>query len=1047
MKIRDIRIDGFGRFSDAKFGPLERPVTVFFGPNEAGKSTLLEFVRRMLFGFPRKSGRVNPFPALRGGRYGGRIAIEGLDGRMFDLHRTKGGSFRGDVVLTSASGQPLSGNELTALLGNHSRDVFEQVFAFTLEDLYSDDLLNDENVNSQIYSAGMGVTLLPSAFKSIESDRTDIFLRGGSSQRVYEVHSKIEELDETLQRVRDNAARYGELTGCRRQVESELKILAVRQQEIQSRYNHQVMLQNAWGGWIDLNSAEEDLADLPAIDDFPADGLNRLEALQERVSAAQREYESAGQRAAEAERAADVTIEHEGILASSAEVRRLQEGRTAFDGSVKDLPERETELEGHTRTLADTLKNLGPDWDERRLEAFDLSIAVRQQISEHGDRLRIASAELAEVKSALDQDRASLEEARDAKSNARQGLEAADRPRLDSDQIRQHRHLVRTARSQLDEISRLRQNVLNLKNQLKGVEGVAPAKGVRAGSRTVAAISFGIGIALLVAGAILGGTAAIIGAAAGIALAGLGIYLFMSANPHPLLAGESPLARPIRESIRDAEQDIEDRRIKMEQDATPLNLEVIDESSLLAAEQTTDEEEDLVVERTRLTETLKGAKELVRQRQVRTDKTAAAVEDAEGRLSAARLEWREWAMSRGLSDTFTPETADVLQGQVELGRSRLDDVRSWQQRIKAIQRNIDEYIAAVEPLAAAFDVPCDRNDPRIVAAAADRLVELMDEVQENVRNRTAAEAEMKDAKRQLNDRKCDLQQAEEELEQLLGSGGAEDVETFRERAGVFDRRTKLDDNARAAHDRLRRLSGPGERLETLKSDLQKTNPESIADEIAALENQRDSTDAQRDMRSAEQGEIRKELAGLVGEEESSRLRMEKNVLLEQFQGHARDWTRLTIARNLLEESRRKFERERQPGVIRHAERFFTSITDGRYRQVYAPLGERTITVTDADGRTKQPSELSRGTREQLFLSLRFGLIRELGERTEPLPVVVDEVLVNFDPDRALRAAAAFTELSKSNQVLVFTCHPTVVELFRNAASESGVAKPEVVRIT
>ena len=71
------------------------------------------------------------------------------------------------------------------------------------------------------------------------------------------------------------------------------------------------------------------------------------------------------------------------------------------------------------------------------------------------------------------------------------------------------------------------------------------------------------------------------------------------------------------------------------------------------------------------------------------------------------------------------------------------------------------------------------------------------------------------------------------------------------------------------------------------------------------------------------------------------------------------------------------------------------------RQVYAPLGEQTITVTDADGRTKQPSELSRGTREQLFLSLRFGLIRELGQRTEPLPVVVDEVLVNFDPERAL----------------------------------------------
>ena len=1047
MRIRDIRIEGFGRFSDTKFGPLERSVTVFNGPNEAGKSTLLEFVRRVLFGFPRKSGRVNPYPPLDGGRYGGHLAIEGMDGRVCDLHRTTGGSFRGEVVLTSASGQPLPEHELAKLLGNHSRDVFEQVFAFTLEELYSDALLNDESVNSQIYSSGMGVTMLPDALRVIESDRTGIFLKGGSTQKVYEVQSRIKAIDERLRSVTDNAARYGDLTDRRRHVEDELENLGVRRQEIQSQYNHQVMLRNAWDVWIDLNSAGENLADLPAIDDFPADGLNRLEALQERLRAARREFESAERRVSMAEQALDVRIDHEAILTHSTEVRRLQEGRTAFDGSINDLPERETELEGHKGRLGDTLKDLGPDWDECRLEGFDLSVAVRQQISEHGDRLRSASAEFTEVRSAQGQDKAALEEASDAERTARRKLEGAVEPRLDANGIRQHRHLVRATRSQLDEISRQRQNVLNLQNQLKGVEGVAPAAGARAGRRTLAAINFVFGIALLVAGLVLGGTAIFIGAAAGIILAGFGIYLFMSAKFRPVSAGESPLAQPLRESIREAEEDIEYRRTKLEHDAAPLNLEVIDESSLHAADQTIDEEEDLLRERTRLSEILEAAEEFTKRRQVRTDKSTAAVKDADDVLKAARFEWREWVTSRGLSESFTPETADVLYGQVELGRSRLEDVRSWQQRIQAIRKDIDEYMEAVEPLATAFDVPMDRNDPRAVAAAADRLVELMDEVQEDVRSRTDAEAELEDARRQLKDRMSDLQKADEELGQLLQSGGAEEVETFRGRANLFDRRARLDDSTRAAHDRLRRLSGPGDLLETLKSDLGKTNHESIENEITRLEAGRADVDAQREKLSTEQGEIRNELDGLIGEEESSRLRMERNVLMEQLKGHARDWTRLTLARNLLDEARRKFERERQPGVVRHAQQYFTTITDGRYRQVFAPLGEQTITVTDANGQTKQPSELSRGTREQLFLALRFGLIRELGQRTEPLPVVVDEVLVNFDPDRALRAAVAFTELSKTNQVLVFTCHPTVVDLFQNAACELSVEEPEVVQIS
>ena len=57
MRMTSLHIDDFGRFADRSFGPLERPVTVFYGPNEAGKSTLLEFVRRVLFGFPNRRRR------------------------------------------------------------------------------------------------------------------------------------------------------------------------------------------------------------------------------------------------------------------------------------------------------------------------------------------------------------------------------------------------------------------------------------------------------------------------------------------------------------------------------------------------------------------------------------------------------------------------------------------------------------------------------------------------------------------------------------------------------------------------------------------------------------------------------------------------------------------------------------------------------------------------------------------------------------------------------------------------------------------------------
>src|SRR5580700_9522466 len=76
MRIGAWHIDGFGIFHDFEVS-LGDGLTVFLGPNEAGKSTLLGFLRAMLFGFPGKRSRALPYPPLRGGRHGGRLVLEG----------------------------------------------------------------------------------------------------------------------------------------------------------------------------------------------------------------------------------------------------------------------------------------------------------------------------------------------------------------------------------------------------------------------------------------------------------------------------------------------------------------------------------------------------------------------------------------------------------------------------------------------------------------------------------------------------------------------------------------------------------------------------------------------------------------------------------------------------------------------------------------------------------------------------------------------------------------------------------------------------------
>lgn len=91
-----------------------------------------------------------------------------------------------------------------------------------------------------------------------------------------------------------------------------------------------------------------------------------------------------------------------------------------------------------------------------------------------------------------------------------------------------------------------------------------------------------------------------------------------------------------------------------------------------------------------------------------------------------------------------------------------------------------------------------------------------------------------------------------------------------------------------------------------------------------------------------------------------------------------------------------------------------------------------MVVLASDNTQMQTSELSTGTLEQMLLAVRIGITKEFNERNIDLPVIIDDALVNFDPDRQLSTANGFADLAKTNQILVFTCHPETVEVFQKS---------------
>ena len=167
------------------------------------------------------------------------------------------------------------------------------------------------------------------------------------------------------------------------------------------------------------------------------------------------------------------------------------------------------------------------------------------------------------------------------------------------------------------------------------------------------------------------------------------------------------------------------------------------------------------------------------------------------------------------------------------------------------------------------------------------------------------------------------------------------------------------------------LSGPDERLTAFRESLASSERNQLTEDSRALLEQVGDANRRRDELRDERVENGLTLDQLSNEDESSVLRIERNILMEQLQEKAREWSQLTIAGEILRLTQQKFERERQPSVIQHAEDFFGSVTGERYQRLYAPIGQQTITVIDKNRSRQESFSIEQGHARATLLGSAF----------------------------------------------------------------------------
>lgn len=423
-------------------------------------------------------------------------------------------------------------------------------------------------------------------------------------------------------------------------------------------------------------------------------------------------------------------------------------------------------------------------------------------------------------------------------------------------------------------------------------------------------------------------------------------------------------------------------------------------------------------ERTALTEQLQSgnleARELDEQRQ---------------RLLARLVEWRRhWAevvQRLRLPDEALPaeartrlaqlaQLAAALRESAELDAreaSQTEIVSQFESRLTVVARAIDEPIAE-----AALD------------AIAERLYAALRDTRDAETRRRQLEADLDREVRTLAGAEQTARQATQVLAELVRSAGC----------GRADELPAIE--ARAA-----RKTWLGQRGHDIDAQLVQHNARAVADVSAEAEGMtleevsrqleeltREFEDLDRELETAQEAlfQARREQQAIDGGAAAADAAQELESLGARIVGEARTYARVRLAGAVLDRVVQLYRERHQGPLLKRAAEVFARITRGGFSGLtidYADDRQNLVGVRP-DGNSVSVAGMSQGTRDQLYLALRLAAIEQHVASRGPFPVIVDDLLVQFDDERALATLEILTELSTRTQVLCFTHHRHLVDL-------------------
>lgn len=436
-------------------------------------------------------------------------------------------------------------------------------------------------------------------------------------------------------------------------------------------------------------------------------------------------------------------------------------------------------------------------------------------------------------------------------------------------------------------------------------------------------------------------------------------------------------------------------------------------------------------DRIALADQTRGQRKTIAQQLLEANASLVGLQNS---VDAALKSWMEWEASWIDAVKMAGYPEAVFADRVEAELEVIEEIDGLLGKMRAIQsERIDTMQADLDAFARTAQDLRRRLIPDLATDQAEEItLELVERLDIAKRTQNAWndwQTQVKQASDGLNTANQAIRTVQAELAPLLATVATDDVSTLTEAITRSGQRRDLE--ARMANVNASLIAGAdGLTMEQLRAEVASQDPATLLADLEKHNQLAEGIIEEVSKLSTRHGVLKTAFDAYAGTAQGAKAEAQKQEAVARMSDVVERYVRTHIVAKLLKWSMEKFRETKQGPMLAKASAIFRTLTLESFSRLLVDTegSSPRLFGVRPDGQQVDVEGMSEGSRDQLYLALRLAALEMQIDQGFNMPLIADDLFINFDDTRTAAGLRVLGELSRRMQVVFLTHHDHLVPL-------------------